>query len=519
MSISIKQISLEEENENDYITLSELMCKGIFDPKLPISKFFKDYELGDEILEKTTHILKNLNDNFKLDSSEYNFILNLLVTLFYKLKGNIVELVERIGMADQALVYRDMVIKEKDEKQFRQIKFFTDKIKKLEEENKIVKEKEKEINKLSSSISSLSLRNIEHEENADTFNKKIKNLQNEINSTKSKFQKEINDLKNELSKQYSIVEKQQKTIDANKGIENKCKVLEKNLKEQIDSVKSFNEQKFEFEEIEKLKNSLNKENINLKTELKSLSEKNIVLEKQIEQTKQQNSESVVQINKLSKIIEQNNIIISSAKDSNKTNEKLINDKNLIIKELEKEITKLKKDFGELEENNHKEKENVKELKQSFDELEQNNDKNKKHIEELKQQIQDLLSKQKSQEIALNQKNKYNKRNQNMKNNHQTQQMQQIQHMQHIQHMQYVQHMQHVQNMQEMHQIQDVQEQTNCDQGSCVGQNPMIYYVPVPVPSIPPFPMLPCEQGFTSYYPPNPYQQCENLDNSSTECEN
>lgn len=508
MSISIKRISLEEDN--DYITLSELMCKGIFDQKLPISKFFKDYELGDEISKKNTLILKNLNDNLKIDSSDYNFLINLLVSLLYKLKSNIVELVERISIADQALTYRDMILKEKDEKQFLQIKFFVDKIKRLEEDNKNIKQKDKEINKLSSSISSLSLKNIEHEENAEEFNKKIKNLQTEINSTKSKFQKEINDLKNEVSKQCGIVEKQQKIIDSNKGLENKYKVLEKTLKEKTDSENSFKGLKFDFEELQKLKHTSDKE-------MKNLLGKNKSLELQIREFKDINSQSIIQIDNLNKIIEEKDITIKKTIDTNKINEKLIQDKISLITELEKQLDSMKKDFNQLE---------------------QTCQNDKKIIQDLKKKLENM----KSKEVAYIPKNKHNKKFinhhsniqhiqqiQNVEEVHHVPNVNYIQHMEHTQNMRYMQHLSHMQHIQnicnvQMHHINHLQnvqqippvedmgyDPNTCEHSNFMGQNPFICYVPVPVPAIPPFPILPSDPEFNSYYPQNIYHQEDNLE--------
>jgi chromosome segregation ATPase len=257
MSINVKKISFGEEN--DYITLSNLICKGIFKPDEHLGVLFKDYELGDETLEKTTRILKKLEETFTINDEDYTYLIDILVTILLKLKSNIVELVERMSLAEQAIVYRDYAIKNNDEK-FQKITWaFTNKIKKLKED---ISDKDKENDRLSSSISKLSLNVIELEEKLEHSNNNFTSLKTENKKTKTKFEKEIESLKkinSSANEKISSLESFKSEYD---NLDSKYKLLEQKYNSEILNYSKNLESKVKIEnELEKIKKTLEEKNI------------------------------------------------------------------------------------------------------------------------------------------------------------------------------------------------------------------------------------------------------------------
>ncbi len=335
MSFDINKITLE--GEQPYITLSNLICKGIFDQKFPIAKYFKDYELGDNINEKIMGILEKLEKELIINKEDHEFLINLLTTLFFKLKSHIVEFVERISMADQSLMYRDKMLKEKEERHQSQLKFFITKIKELEKENKTVQDKNREIDRLSSSISTLSLASLEFDENIEKEKKKNKNLQNELNTIKSKLQKEINELKNQKDKQCEKIIELEKNINSNtqiiktnKNLESKLNELENNY---FQLKKKYDEQEDKFKEL----------NSKYSSEMENKNKLLLSVDEQLNQLKNTNTQN---INELS---EKNNKIIELEKqiNSNSDYKKIIIDKDNDITKLSDTVKDIQKKYDEL----------------------------------------------------------------------------------------------------------------------------------------------------------------------------
>lgn len=301
--VELKEISLE--GETDFITLSNLICKGIFDQKFPIAKYFKDYEIRDDVGDKVKSILEKLEKQLTISKPDHQFLTDILATLFFKLKSDIVELVERTSMAEQGLIYRDKILKDKEERHHSQIKFFVNKIKELEKENKSVQDKNAEIKRLSINISTLSLSSIELEDKFEAEKKKNKNIQSELNIVKSRFQKEINELKNEKQKQYEKIIELEKNISSSiqiiknnnilqsayNELETKYNLLQNNFNEQEDNFKDLNSKyKIEIENKKKLDESV-----------KALNEKNSEIVKLQEQINRTNDFEEIILNKDSDI--------------------------------------------------------------------------------------------------------------------------------------------------------------------------------------------------------------------------
>lgn len=324
------------ESESDYITLSNLICKGIFDEKLPVAKFFTDYELGDEINQKVTDILEKLEKELIISKEDHQFLIDLLTTLFFKLKSHIVELVDRISMAEQGLMYRDKILKDKEERHHSQLKFFVNKIKELEKQNITVQDKNKEIERLSNCISTLSLTSIDSEEKLAVEMKKNKNLQNELNIVKSKLQKEINELKNQKDKQ------NERIIELEKNINSNTQIIKnnKNLETKLDEIEiNYNELKNKYNEQEDKFRDLN-----LKYKIEIDNKNKLLLS--IDELNQLKITNLQNFNELS---EKNNQIIKLTKQINTTNdfEKIILNKDNEITMLNDKMVDIQKKYDEL----------------------------------------------------------------------------------------------------------------------------------------------------------------------------